>query len=887
MVLLLVPFFAKSQVPFFNLDSTYKAKAIETGTLLVKGNAYFPTLANPDSALFAQFDASGKLVNRKVVSGNLPRMTTAQRNALVNPEEGKQIYNLTTHTIDFFNGTFWKTLAIVDNPGDTVRPPGLSLRTFQINTDIENETVADLRSVLANYTYGKTISIEQVPIGSRTGQEFYISADADIVNLRYTCEQSLQNAVYTYIDLLNIHWYGSGDNWLFKPVTLNTVSIAGEWKAPTFRNRQFFGTGGLELNGFAPDLNNEYKTKWFDWKRRNRFNGDFNDRGHQGMAFYSENTAVCDANPQWFNGETGKRNGRIRIEIPEAVATFKNWAISKSNPNNIFNAIGVDPEDGRGNVDDPLPPDGFYGITEWNHADKWWWLANEVSKAFDENDNKTVVNMYAYGDGEFNALVPKFPLRKNVYPTIIPYLFQKAYIPPVMVNKWATTITGKMGMYDYFNITQYSLGAPQFNIYEMDEKFKYWKLNKIDGMNIESTDAAGPMGHSWWIGGQLEWDLSKNIDTLLNKYVNDCFGAAAPAMKKIYKRWSLNFQGNSEIAFTLRNLKEATDLVAFNSIEWKRINEMKAYWHYIKLIAEHDNSFESMVKIHNYIYRIHDLRMVQTASFLHDNYFVPFNQKPTPVYNPITPSEIETQFQNDYDSVPINYQLSDFVFDYNKVTYTDSIPYKAWRFGGLIAAYFFVAPFTGQIKISAGAQMYAGGDPYPASVNIYSDSTIFVTEKVGANNFEYLDTILDVNFGDRAWRTKDYFINITAGQKYYIRTDGGASRVRIRTPGIVLFTKSGTEDFDNAGYPTKYFYVPIGTTEVVFFDVGAEQPGGGIRDNSGTLLTRMSAGALYTHKVLVPPGQAGKIWSINIYKPQFQLINIPNIQSLQPFSYTE
>jgi hypothetical protein len=40
----------------------------------------------------------------------LPRMTTAQRDAITSPAEGLEIYNLTTHTKDFFNGTVWKTI---------------------------------------------------------------------------------------------------------------------------------------------------------------------------------------------------------------------------------------------------------------------------------------------------------------------------------------------------------------------------------------------------------------------------------------------------------------------------------------------------------------------------------------------------------------------------------------------------------------------------------------------------------------------------------------------------------------------------------------------------------------------------------------------------------
>lgn len=36
-----------------------------------------------------------------------PRMTTTQRNAISSPPEGLQIYNLTTHTIEYWNGSAW------------------------------------------------------------------------------------------------------------------------------------------------------------------------------------------------------------------------------------------------------------------------------------------------------------------------------------------------------------------------------------------------------------------------------------------------------------------------------------------------------------------------------------------------------------------------------------------------------------------------------------------------------------------------------------------------------------------------------------------------------------------------------------------------------------
>lgn len=55
--------------------------------------------------------ASSILTVESTTKGLLPpRMTTTQRDAIVSPAEGLEIYNLTTHTKDFYNGTVWKTI---------------------------------------------------------------------------------------------------------------------------------------------------------------------------------------------------------------------------------------------------------------------------------------------------------------------------------------------------------------------------------------------------------------------------------------------------------------------------------------------------------------------------------------------------------------------------------------------------------------------------------------------------------------------------------------------------------------------------------------------------------------------------------------------------------
>ncbi len=78
---------------FFLYDGAYHVRATTSG--LVVG----PNVINAAAVLQADSTTKGFLP---------PRMTTAERDAIVNPPEGLEIYNLTTHKKNFYNGSAWE-----------------------------------------------------------------------------------------------------------------------------------------------------------------------------------------------------------------------------------------------------------------------------------------------------------------------------------------------------------------------------------------------------------------------------------------------------------------------------------------------------------------------------------------------------------------------------------------------------------------------------------------------------------------------------------------------------------------------------------------------------------------------------------------------------------
>ena len=767
-------------------------------------------------------------------------------------------------------------------PNAGTAPPVHYLTKITAPAGASSEALTDLKTELAKVEAGE-IKIEQVPLDGRTGQDYYLQRNDYNAIIKFTTKESLENAIYTLMESMGYRWYGPGENWIIRPKKIKLETIAGQWRSPSFRNRFSFGSGGLELAEPAGiDENENYKNQWLQWKRRLRMNTDFKPAGHTGEAFYQENRVLLDAHPEWFSDlDSGKNNGRFRVEIPEALNAYKNW-ITSSYADQIgkgFVAVGTDPGDGRGGADDPLPPSphSVPGVTINTHADKWWYVTNEVSKLYNENDISTVVTANAYGDGPTAALAPNFKLRKNVYPVLIPYSFQSAYIPEEMVIEWSKGVN-RMGIYDYWNITVWSYGLPQMDINSIPEKLAFWRKNKVDGSYIESTDGAGAMGHGWWLASHLMFDSDADFQGLYTQYLNDCFGPAATVMRRMYDRWSKNNQEQGEVSLSLNDLKEASGLVTYGGAEWKRLNELRAYVHYMKIYYDHNNTQASKDAIFQYLYSIHHLMMVQTAAFQSSSIIHPYDKGnifPNGVGKKLSPQEIENNFSADLISNPVIYKVVPFEFDFKKAGFLQAADNMAWRYGGDVSMQ-FIAPSNGTIDFDAGST----GE---SEIDIFNSNGVLLKKKVGS-----IDNTFTVTLDGQDWFMKSFSLPVAAGQLYNLHATGYFNRFVMKSH-VPMFTTMG-QSFDLIGYPAMYFYVPKNATEIIFKDdrgTVANNLGSFMVGADGVKYPRQATSINNVYRVAVPAAQRGKVWKAAFTHPDWYVKNLPNYGSLAPFSYIE
>ncbi len=112
-----------------------------------------------------------------------PRLTTAQRNAIASPPAGLMIYNTTDKMLNFYNGTAWNTVAIVqqDLLGQTSGTSGFNSNMYYFtgymaphagtisSVDIRVNSTGTFRLLIKDSTHKTLRSSSDVAITHRTG----------------------------------------------------------------------------------------------------------------------------------------------------------------------------------------------------------------------------------------------------------------------------------------------------------------------------------------------------------------------------------------------------------------------------------------------------------------------------------------------------------------------------------------------------------------------------------------------------------------------------------------------------------------------------------------------------------------------------------------------
>jgi hypothetical protein len=196
---------------------------LQTGTKIFRGIYHNPTLTGTiDHRAFESLSGGGYFntssVNASAVlqadsttQGFLmPRMTTTQRDAIVSPATGLEIYNTTTNSNNFYNGTAWEDTKLVTTNRQAASYTlvlGDANKLVEMNVATANNLTVPLNSTVA-YSVGTQILISQYGAGQTT---VVATGGVTIRSNGGKLKLSGQYSGATLIKIATDEWYCFGD----------------------------------------------------------------------------------------------------------------------------------------------------------------------------------------------------------------------------------------------------------------------------------------------------------------------------------------------------------------------------------------------------------------------------------------------------------------------------------------------------------------------------------------------------------------------------------------------------------------------------------------------------------------------------------------------------
>lgn len=415
-------------------------------------------------------------------------------------------------------------------------------------------------------------------------------------------------------------WYHPNAHWHFVQEKLPLDKTA-------FPYRDFTPQFGFQKSY----INNVWTNQgWIEWKKANNIQSPIPMRGHAWLGLIEKNKNEFIAHPEYLAEIDGKRVGygksnKLCLSNNMVFKLILNDAIIWFNKKeNMGNSYSIEPSDGAKQCTcNNCIKAGDFNV-------RLFAFANRLSDSLSKIIPNAKLNLYAYYQ---HSKPPPFSLRDNIYIIVCPNGYQSDYPPDYLMYLWSTKANNKL-IYEYLGIAQSTGDMPRFNVSEylyriqLAHQFGYKGFTSETGSNINMSIILTLMN-------ELYKHPSLSWNTVFDNFINRAFPQSKVPMKRLFSRWHTQWRGETEHLYSLSDLKEADGLVK-NEEERKRLSDMKAYVHYIKLFQDWKNNKNDTLKtkeLFDYVWRTSNRMIINTEAFFqlhiinYPNYSKIYNKK--------------------------------------------------------------------------------------------------------------------------------------------------------------------------------------------------------------------------------------------------------------------
>ncbi len=276
---------------------------------------------------------------------------------------------------------------------------------------------------------------------------------------------------------------------------------------------------------------------WSKWQVRNRTRSNFGlSTGHVYCSIIRRNRDVFDENPEFLALVGGERGGgrgdKFCISNDELRAFIVENAVTRMMRNPDADSISMDPSDGSSWCEcDPCHEMGSV-------SDRVVILANEAAEAINELglDGDKYVGIYAYND---YSPPPAVDVHPKVIVSLATSFIRGGYTFDQMIEGWSER-TNMMGIRDYYSLTVWRGFLPaRGNVTStgyLRDKLPEYHERGARFMNAESDNAWGNSGLGYYLSSRILWDVgeAERVDELIDDFLVKSFGPASEPMRSFF-----------------------------------------------------------------------------------------------------------------------------------------------------------------------------------------------------------------------------------------------------------------------------------------------------------------------------------------------------------------
>jgi len=435
-------------------------------------------------------------------------------------------------------------------------------------------------------------------------------------------DNGLNFGIYQYIQQLGFRFYQPGSIWEIIPVLSSPYKNIDTTYTCQYKYKNWFISGGH--NAWAMDNDNSYYWEtyfgenghqWSLYQRRNNMTGAYRFTGHRDDIMTADYLTQLKNNPCYVGPYNNSRVATLQ-SVPDVnnTAAMQLWGTGieqkfSTYKNTIFNNkdvyanyyrnfsynneyVGIEVPDGA-HWANTMDNNGCGTKLLLKASDQHFTLANFITASINNKYPDKKFQLYAY---DSHADIPSANININsaIDVQVVATAFQNESSAKGLLNRWYGKSTN-ISEYHYLNLPQWSGETPSFYLQELKTTLQRLKEKNSQGIVWEASPAKFA-SLPFLLAANTQLKDGILVDSSLHEFCYNLFGNGAASISKLLQLWgddktvtvSNGIQDNKyKMSLYFQLVNEADNLAKNDpAIIKQRLNELKAYLHYMQLFYD-------------------------------------------------------------------------------------------------------------------------------------------------------------------------------------------------------------------------------------------------------------------------------------------------------------